>query len=300
VQEDLAAPGAEPITFRTLNGADETELGAYAAVRGSRGRTGWEVGSRLSWQEQSNTGDSRRDQTAWNGFVGVSRSVGRRTELRGSLSTGLRFPSLTERYFSGTTGRGEVTGNRLLDSERSVNAELSARWLGRRVVIGGVVFRNRIGDYIERVEVASDELTFVNVTSGTIRGLELQGVARLVDDWTLSWGGHLIDGEDAADRPLADSPPDELFLGTVHRLGRWRSELRLTLRNELDEPGSGEKTIPSAELLTAALSYHWPNGWELALFGKNLLDESYFGSADRKASLAPERSFGLQFTRRQP
>lgn len=299
VRRDLSpmAPAGSG-TFRTLAGADETELGAYAAARWSDKKTSWEIGSRVSWQSQRNEGGPDRDRTSWSGFAGISRWVGEQLELRASLSSGLRFPSLTERFFTGTTPAGTVIGNPLLDDERALNAEVSARWAGKRTVVGVVGFRNRVEDYVERVEIAPDVRTFVNLTSGTIEGLELQGAARATERWSLTWGGHMIRGDDSAGNPLADLPPDELQLGATYRAGPWRGAAGLALRDARTDPGSGEKPIPSAELLTLCAAYRWAERWEVALSGNNLLDESYFPSADRKAPVASGRSFSVHLTRR--
>jgi len=56
----------------------------------------------------------------------VTRRLGERLELRGSISSGLRFPSLGEQFFSGTTGAGAILGNPDLVPERSLNVEISA------------------------------------------------------------------------------------------------------------------------------------------------------------------------------
>lgn len=290
-------------TERTLDGAEETELGAYGSVRWSWDRTRTELGGRFSWIGQDNGGNPDEDRSAWNGFAGVTRRFGERIELGGSLSSGLRFPSLSEQFFSGTTGGGEVLANSGLDPERSFNTELSVTWIGRSIVVDTKLFHNRIEDYIEREEVDPvlfpDLLTFANVTSGTIRGIEVQGVARPTEVWSLTWGGHAVDGEDSSNEPLADTPPDEAYLGAVYDVGGWRAEARLALRNERSDAAieSREQPIGSAELLGLSVRYRWRNGWTVGLSAQNLLDERYFASADRKAVPATGRSFAVVVSR---
>jgi len=284
--------------FSSIDDAKETELGGFGSARWKHGDTSWEIGGRYSWIEQENEGDPERDRSAVNAFAGLAHSFTEKLELRGSLASGTRFPSLTEQFFTGTTGRGEVVGNPSLDEERSLNAEISTRWIGRSIVVNGVVFHNEIDDYIERVEIEPDLLTFVNLTSGTIQGFEAQGVWHPLEPLSLSFGGHLIEGEDDDGNALADTPPNEVYLGATHRIGRWRTDARLTLRAERNDPGSGEKPIPSAELLAASASYGWSNGWEITVGGTNLLDEEYFASADRKAAPAPGRAFTFHLIRR--
>jgi iron complex outermembrane receptor protein len=250
---------------QTLDDGAETELGGFASARWERGRTRWEVGSRYTWGEQSNSGFSDRQRNGWSGFAGVAHSFGLRFELRGGVSTGLRFPSLTEQFFTGTTGRGIAIGNPDLDDERSFDVETSLRWIGRRVVWTGVVFRSEIDDYIERVDLAPDLRTWVNLSSGT----------------------------------LADTPPNELYLGATRHAGPWTTEARLRLRDDRSDPGPGELPISSAQLLAASVRYRWSSGWEMGFGGTNLLDEDYLPSADDKAVPGAGRAFTAHVTRRR-
>jgi iron complex outermembrane receptor protein len=286
----------EPLTLRTLDDGRLDELGAFGAVGWSWGPTQWQAGVRYSWAEQGNAAAPQQTRSAWNGFAELTWQPGERLELRGSLDNGTRFPSLSELYFSGTTGAGGVIGNSDLDSERALNAELSARWLGRRLFLGGVLFHNNIDDYIERVEVAEDLLTWVNLNSGTIRGLELQAIWMLSDSWRVSGSGHVMRGRDENGRPLADIPPHELQVGARRDMGRWEFHTRLGYRAEKDDPGSREQNIDSAWLLEATLAYAVSPRWKVALSGLNLLDEAYYPAADRKAALATGRTIALRFS----
>jgi iron complex outermembrane receptor protein len=281
----------------TLDDAREIETGAFAAVRWSRPTTEYEVGGRVSWQTQTNAGFGDEDDRALSGFVGATRRFGERVELRGSASSGLRFPSLSEQFFTGATGAGEIVGNPNLDPERSLNAEISTRWLGRKALVSAAVFRNEIDDYIERVEIDEDVLTFLNLTSGTLQGVELQAIMKPVEDWDVTVGGHVVRGRDDDDRPLADVPPYRAYAELRHRRGAWSFNARLTHRLPKTDPGPAEKRIPSADELSAGIGYRVSDVWSLAVTGSNLLDEEYFPAADRKAPGAPERSFGVQLVR---
>jgi len=296
VTDDLAGPPMSQ-SVKTLDGGREIETGAFAAVHWRRDRTDYEVGGRISRQDQKNAGFSGEDESALNGFAGVTRRLGERTELRGSLSSGLRFPNLSERFFTGTTGAGQIVGNPDLDPERSLSGEVSARLLARRSLVHLALFRNEIDDYIERVDVGGDVLTFVNLTSGTLQGAELQAVILPSERWRITLGGHLLRGRDEDGSPLADVPPHRLQAGLRHRRGLWTLETRLVHRGAKTDPGSAEKRIPSVDLWSAAVERAFSRAWSLSVTASNLLDEEYFRSADRKAPLAPERSFGIRLVR---
>ena len=105
--------------------------------------------------------------------------LGEGFELAANVGTGLRFPTLSERTL--LLGRrpavAGVQGNPDLDSERSLSFDLGLRWYGEKPVRHRrTVFRNEIDDYIERIEIEDDRLTFVNLLEGTIRGVEFDGV----------------------------------------------------------------------------------------------------------------------------
>jgi iron complex outermembrane receptor protein len=281
----------------SLDDAQELEAGAFATVHVSRPVWEYEVGGRASWQNQKNSGFESEDLAALNGFAGAIRRFGDRLQLRGGVSSGLRFPNLSERFFTGTTGAGQIIGNPELDPERSWNVEASARWAGRRTLVHAALFRNEIDDYIERVEIDEDVRTYRNLTSGTLQGLELQTIVLPADGWDVTLGGHVVRGRDDDGRPLPDVPPYEAYAGLRHRRGAWSAETRWTQRAAKTDPGSSEKPIPAASDLTATVSYRFAGNWSLALTGANLLDDEFFLAADSKAPLAPERSVGIHVGR---
>ena len=293
-QEDLA--GGSVIRLQTLDGAEQDEAALFGSVRWSLGAATFQAGSRLTWQRQQNDGQSSREDSAITAFLGYVRPLGKGFEVAANAGTGLRFPNLSERFFSGTTGRGGVIGNPDLEPEGSLTFDLGLRWFGDRTFLSTQVFHQRIDDYVERVEIADDLLTFVNLTSGTIVGFEIEGFYKISEPWLLSWSGHLLDGEDDAGVPLADVPADRLQLGLTYERDAWRGKLRLQHRASKDDPGSGESPIPDAQLVSASVSYRLASGLAVTLQGRNLLDEAYFNSADRRSPLAPGRTFGVSLS----
>lgn len=294
--EETFGPGGRVVDRRTTLDGSEDEAALYGALRRSVGRATVEAGARFTYLTQDNAGFASQDDTAWAGFAGVTVPLAAGFELTGNLGTGLRFPSLSERFFTGTTGRGEVISNVDLDPERSVSADAGVRYYGDRLFVAAYAFRNEIDDYIERIRLEPGVRTFVNLTSGTLTGVEVNGFVQATDALRLSWDGQAIDGEDDRGTPLADVPPDRVALQARWRRGRWALQGRLQHRFRKDDPGSGEKRVPSADILSAALSYELREGFRLSLTGSNLLDETYFPSADDQSVPATERSIGVGVT----
>jgi outer membrane receptor protein involved in Fe transport len=301
--ETEARPGSPTTRAQTLDGGEQDEASAYGSLRRTFGRATVEAGGRYTHLRQQNDGDGSRsgggvDDDAWTGFAGAVVALPGNFELSANVGTGLRFPNLSERFFTGTTGRGEILANRDLDPESSRNTDLRLAWFGRRLFVEADVFRNEIDDYIERVEITDDILTFVNLTTGTLTGFEFEGSYQATPSGRLSWGGHTIDGEDDTGTPLADVPADRLFVSWRQGPARpddapWSWALRLEQRADKDDPGSGEVPIPAATLLSATVSYQLTEELALSLSGGNLLDETYRTSADDKVPFAEGRSLAL-------
>lgn len=278
---------------KTLDAGEDNEAGLYGSMEWNVGRAVVLAGARFAYQSQKNADESTTDDNALTGFAGLVVPLGAGFELASNLGSGLRFPSLSERYFSGTTGRGEVIGNPALEPERSLNFDIGLRWYGEKLFVSGFVSRNKINDYIERIEIEPELLTFVNLVSGTITGFEYSGFYQFDKHWTLNFGGHLFEGVNDLEDPLADIPAHRFNLGGAWRNGSWVADVRWEQRTDITDPGPGEKAIPSVSLVSASLQYTLANGLSLSLSGRNLLDEEYFNSADRKVAFSPGRGIGL-------
>lgn len=297
-ERQLAPDGRLVAAAHTLDGAEQDEAATYGSLRWTLPRATLEAGGRYTRHRQENLG-ADVDDDAWNGFAGAVLPLGRGFQASANVGTGLRFPSLSERFFSGTTGRGEVVANAGLDPERSISGDLGLAWFGRRLHLAAHVFRNEIDGYVERVELAPDVLTFVNLVSGTVEGVELDGFWEAAPGWLVSWGGHAIDGRSADGSPLADIPPDRVqaTLAADPRAGlgggRWTGAVGVERRSALASPGPGEVAIPSAVLISGNVALRLTESLALTVRGTNLTDELYLPSADDKAVPAPGRSVGL-------
>jgi outer membrane receptor protein involved in Fe transport len=287
---DLATGATETLT--TLDGSQD-EAAAYASLRRSFGALAAEVGARLTWIEQANSGAETVDDTAPTGFLGLSLPVGGGVELVANAGTGFRFPGLSERYFSGSTGRGEVIANQDLDPERSLTTDIGARFFGGRLFAAAYLYRTTIDDYIERIDIEPGVRTFVNLTSGTITGFEFESFYQATDALQLQLTGQLTEGEADDGSPLAESPADRFTLGGTYARGPWSGSLRWQHRFAKDDPGPGEVATASAEIVSASVRYIMTDGLALMLFADNLLDETYLPTADDLAVPAAGRSIGF-------
>lgn len=288
--EDLGSGATE--SFTTLDGRED-EAAVYGSVRRNFGPLAAEVGARFTYIDQTNTGSDSVDDTSATGFVGLTLPVGSGFELVANIGSGFRFPGLSERYYSGSTGRGEVIANAGLDPERSLTTDLGVRYFGGRLYLAAYAYRNTIDDYIERIDIEPGVRTYVNLTAGTIDGVELEGFVDATERLRFEWSGMISDGEADDGSPLAEVPSNRFTLGGRYAGGPWRAALRWQHRFEKDDPGPGEEATDAADIVSASVARIMSNGLEIVVFGNNLLDETYLPTADDLAVPAPGRSVGL-------
>jgi iron complex outermembrane receptor protein len=277
---------------RTLDAAQEDEPSVFGMFEWETRRVTAQAGVRVAWNRQSNSGPAV-SAFGWNGFGGLVVPLPRRFELSFQLASGSRFPSLSERFFSGSTGRGSVLGNAGLTSEHALSAEAGFHWTGQRATVAAYAFRVRVDGFIERVEVQPDVFSFVNLREGTIDGAELEAYVQATRELRLTLAAAVMNGEDDSGASLEDVPPQRATLGVDWTRGIFDFRVEGQWRAAKDDPGAGEKAIPAVSLLSASVAFALPRGLALFLSGSNLLNEAYFSSADAKVPLSPGRGFEI-------
>lgn len=293
IESSRSADGVAGPEQATLRRALQDELALYGAVTRPIGSVALQGGLRGTLRRQDNTGWAEETDAGWNGFAGAVAMLGRNLMLSGEVANGIRFPNLSERFFTGTTGRGGIIGNPDLERERATSFDLGGTLLGERGRLRAHGYYNWIDDYIERVEVEPDLFTFVNLVSGRIAGMELDGHLDFGPDWSVRGFGQVISSRDSDGEPLADAPADRFELALQRRFSRLECEAAYQYRFEKDDPGPGEKPIGEANLVTLRARQILSAGFAATLSVSNLLDEQYFAAADSRAPPAPGRSVAL-------
>jgi iron complex outermembrane receptor protein len=273
--------------------ADQDEVALVLDAATDFSRLTLAGGLRASYIDQRARRGPDESEGFFSGFAGVSWQATDQLTLSAELASGTRMPNLSERYFSGTTGRGEVRGNPDLDPETALNLELGGSWQNDRTRVELHAFYTDIDDFIERVQVTDNLLSFRNMGSGEIVGAEALLEHRLGDHWRMVLSGHLQEGEDNRGDTLADLSPARLGGRLYYDGGRWQGQLAYDYRFSHDDVANTETPVDAAGLLSARLSYRLREGLSLQLWGRNLLDDSYRVSTDDLATEGEERTIGI-------
>jgi outer membrane receptor protein involved in Fe transport len=281
-----------------IDSARRDDVGVFTAL--SRDWRSWGVaaGLRQDWIRASNEGgtfgDRRTDNSDTSGFVAVTWRPLDDLELSAQAARGFRDALLSDRYFSGQTGRGTITGNPDLEPETSRQLDLAVRYRAARWQLAGYGYLYRIIDLIERYR-DGDDYFFRNRGEGEVRGVEVEGSWALTDTLELQAGAHWIEGEVLDDgTPTDDVPPTGGFVVLRSEgAGRWSWMVRGAAFAADDDPGPSERPVPGYGVVDAAVGFRLSDGLSLQLLGRNLLDKAYQASSDVDAVLAAGRSLQL-------
>jgi outer membrane receptor protein involved in Fe transport len=243
------------------------------------------------WQDADNW-DSESD-TFVSAFAGARWTLSDSLHIDAELARGDRAPSLSERFFSGTTGRSQVIGNPVLDREKVTSLDLGLTWRSAALRLEVHAYYQDIDDFIERVPVAEDLLGFQNIREGEIYGSDLIASWQLDDHLSLFGGGQWLESEDRQGDPLQDVSADELSLGVRYQRQDWQAKASYKYRFSSSDITAAEIPYDSASLLSASLSWQFSQSLSVSVWGRNLLDDEYRISSDDLATEGQQRAFGV-------
>ncbi len=231
------------------------------------------------------------------GFLGVSYKLVKELTAFGNVSRAYRLASISERFYTGISGRGFIIGQPGLRPESSFNLDGGLRLAGRRFFLGFYAFRYVIDDMIERYRLDTATYTYGNIERGLLRGLEFEAEVFLRPGWRVFGNLAAISGRSlAAGVPLNDVPPFRIYAGTKYWKGRLSAELNATFSLVKDNPGPAEIAVGSSQLVNLKASYLW-RGVNFFVSLMNALNATYIARADPDAMVEPGRNlrFGLAY-----
>ncbi len=255
-----------------------------------------EFGARFSSsdQEQAGADSSDSDSAFTAGAIWTPNEASRWTL---NLSSGYRFATLEERYFSGVTPQGEIVGNPDLSSESSFGVDVGYAWHAGNWGTEVHAWRTDVDDLIQLFAVQPGVNGYTNVADAQLHGIEGAVSWTPAECFVLRASGTLVRSNDeVTDEPLFGTPPVTVSLDAKYDFSQFTLGAFYSHRWSMDRPGFEETERDAVDVVDLDLSYHLNPSWDLKLFVRNAFDEDYFATADVLSTFAPERSIGLNVT----
>jgi len=262
-----------------LEGERRLGGGRFTAAGGLRGQA---VRTR---NEGGLAGDDSRSIGTATGYASGSVRVAEPWIATLQVARGFREPSLSDRYFTGVTGRGFIEGNPDLEPETSRQIDLAVRRTEEGSSFAAYLYDYRIEDLVERFERAPNSFAFRNRGEAEIRGIELESELRFQGSLSLQMGASAARGEIREDGSAPDDVPGpEAHLSVIQRWESgfwWRAGYKYRFQDA--RPGPSELITPGRGLLGIDYGMPMSANLELRLSLSNVLDATYPASPDEEA-----------------
>jgi outer membrane receptor protein involved in Fe transport len=243
-------------------------------------------------------GDRSQEHTPLSGNVALTFGPFAGWTTTAQVARGFRSPSLSDRYFSGPSGRGTVTGNPDLDPETSLQWDLASRYTwslsprGGRSTVALYAYHYEIDDLVERFGVG-DNFAFRNRGKATLEGLEVEAQTAVGARWSVDVGASWSDGETDGGAEIDDVTPPNGWTTLRWAFDRGYAFGRVTSFLAHEEPGPTELERPGFTVLDLGGGWHFSEALELRLTVRNATDKLYVAAPDNAADFAVGRSVTL-------
>lgn len=302
---DLGGGVASTRPHLSIDNAYRTDTGLYASLDSALTPVlSFGAGLRGDYVTTENSGgyfgDFSTGNGALSGFAALTAGGLSGFSATAQVARGFRDPTLSDRYYRGPTGRGFITGNPDLSPETSLQFDLALRYTAPRYRVAAYYYRYRIDDLIERYEDTTDFFFFRNRGRARVQGFEVEGQADFGRGLTLDVSTQVARGRALDDNAYLDDIAP-VTLTTILRKAfaqRAFAQVRLAFYADDNRPGPTEIAVPGYTLLDLQGGYTVAGPLEVRLLTRNLLNQEYFASQDRRTVLAPGRSLALTLAAR--
>ena len=233
---------------------------------------------------------SRSDQS-FTAYIGSIFQLTPHFSLLANLGSSFRFPTISELFYTGLTGRGTVFGNVNLNPERSVNLDLGFRYLHDKYYASIYGFSNLVSNMIQKYRgIGEEEYYYRNLTQGRITGIEGEFYLWLLEDCEFLVNfHHMVGREKGTNAALNYIPASRLTFSAKFSPGKFWIEPKVTLAAAKKNLGPLEIAIEGYTLLDIIFGYKLNPNIVLLAVAQNMLNQTYRLSADEKGVDAPGR-----------
>jgi len=242
------------------------------------------------------TGEGKRmsrDNRSISGYIGSVFQLTPHFSFLANIGSSFRFPTISELFYSGLTGRGTISANTDLSPERSVNLDFGIRYLHDRLYASIYAFNNTISDIIQKYKTPeTDAYFYKNLTQGRIYGLEGEFYFWVFKELDLQLSFHHLLGKNTSDRAFLNYiPQTRLTLGAKYDRNNFWFESKIVFSAAKKNPGPLEIEIDGYTLVDTVLGYKVNKNIQLIAAVSNMLNTTYRASADEQGVDAPGRGF---------
>lgn len=279
---------------RSLNDGEENESAIFATANRDFDFVSVHLGGRWTFFTQRDSKSEKMSLSKGSYFLTVRKPLGS-WDLSLGYGTSSRFASLSERLFIGTTGRGEVVGNSRLLPEDTSELDIAIEYQNKSLAFELHGFAMEIDDFIERITLDDNTLSYSNLLSGDLRGWQYRAALFPSNPWQLTFSGQKVTGNSDNKNTLIDIPAERHQVDFFYSAPSW--SLNVSLRRRLDKQdfGATERALQAANIGALSLRFDLSERWQMHAGIENLFNETYFNSADALSTLAIGREFTLGF-----
>ncbi|PWK43590.1 TonB-dependent receptor domain-containing protein [Pleionea mediterranea] len=278
--------------FSIMKSGELDDIGIFLSSRFQYSDTNWHIGTRYNWHQESVGHSKSITDEASSVFIGLDTTLSSNWILTSNLSSGFRFPTLSERFYTGTTARGEVVSVTELETERSTNFDLGVKWSYKSSQLQLQMFHMKVNNYIERVKLQDGRNSYLNRDQGNISGLEIRYQQRKKEHfWKVDYNRYI--GKDENGRWLSDIPADELTVTYRYQIEQWDLGFNWRYRREKSDVGIGESATDDANIIALRLQYMLDQQWTFSGYIDNALNKLYVASNDDLDTWAKGRTVGF-------
>ena len=283
-------------SFYSIQNGSYLDTGIFLTGNGRFGRLINNAGVRVQRvSTENNAGQTVSDsENSWSANYGASYPLSESWDAVFNVGRGIRPATISEKFFTGATGRGAITGNPNLVTESNLEFDGGLRYHWENGSAAMYVFHNDIEDFIARVRLEDGSFTYFNLSEVRIYGVEGEGYFRW-NEFRFYGNFHDITGNDGLDANVNDIPPSRVIAGIEYEPGkRWGALFEIVRQFEKNDPGPDELTRDSAFLINLRGDIAVHDNLTFRISGLNLTNETYFDSADNRAPLAIGRNVGFE------
>ena len=252
------------------------------------------IGLRYDWISQKSLNSAQITDSKFNASFSLLMPLTANSTLEFDFANGFRYPTISERFFNGNTPRGDIQGNKELAAETSIGGQVSfSAQIAANIKAKANVFIYEMDNYIERYRINENLLSYRNIDSAQIKGVEAQLIWQFSDNIEHFIAYHNQSGEDRSGRTLDDLNPEKLSWSMVMHYQKLSIANAMNYTFNAQDVGDAETKRNSFVNWDISFDYEFSHNQTINLVINNVTNRTYFASLDEDAALQPERSIRL-------